>query len=89
MMDWLSRKDVKFLAGKKIFLLSTSSGARGAMSSMEVMKVLLARFGGSIEDTFSLPTFYENFSVDDESISNLEMRTTVLKKLQNFVINFQ
>lgn len=88
-MDWLSRLDVKFLAGKKIFLLSTSPGARGAMGSIEVVKVLLTRFGGTIEDTFSLPTFYENFSVDDKTISNQEMRTAVLAKLQHFVSNFQ
>jgi chromate reductase len=89
MMDWLSRLDVKFLADKKIFLLSASPGQRGGSGSMEVMKVMLTRFGGTIIDTYSFPSFYENFAVEDKTISNHEMKAIVLDKLQLFVNNFQ
>jgi chromate reductase len=85
MMDWLSRLDVKFLKDKKVFLLSTSPGARGGMSSLEVAKTLLTRFGAEVVATYSLPSFKENFSSEQKSISNPEMKAEVLKKLHDFV----
>ena len=35
-MDWLSRFDTKFLADKKILLMATSNGGRGAIGALEV-----------------------------------------------------
>ncbi|HAT65379.1 MAG TPA: NADPH-dependent FMN reductase, partial [Flavobacteriaceae bacterium] len=34
-LDWLSRIEYKFLAKKNVFLMSTSNGKRGALSSQE------------------------------------------------------
>ncbi len=83
-LDWLSRLDRKFLEGKKIFLLSTSNGARGGMSSLDVVKNMLPRFGGEIVDTYSLPSFKENFSVDEKNISNAAINHEIVVKLHQF-----
>ncbi|MEC7265707.1 MAG: NAD(P)H-dependent oxidoreductase [Bacteroidota bacterium] len=61
-LDWLSRLDRNFLEGTKILLMSTSGGKRGAKGSLAVIENLLPRFGGEVITTFSLPSFYENFS---------------------------
>ncbi|MET7029009.1 NADPH-dependent FMN reductase [Sediminicola luteus] len=61
LMDWLSRVDKRFLEDKKIFLMSTSPGRRGAISSLTYVKDTLPRFGGEIMTTFSLPSFNDNF----------------------------
>lgn len=61
LIDWLSRLDRNFLEGKKVLLLSTSPGKRGAISAMEQAKGVLPRFGAEIVATFSLPSFYDNF----------------------------
>lgn len=83
-LDWLSRLDRKFLEGKKVFLLSTSNGARGGMSSLEVVKNMLPRFGAEIIDTYSLASFKENFSVEETKITNDEIKNEILQKLHQF-----
>ncbi len=60
-MDWLSRLDRSFLTGKRILLTSTSPGARGAASSLEYTKGILPRFGGKVVQSFSFPSFNDNF----------------------------
>ncbi|TFG71303.1 MAG: NADPH-dependent oxidoreductase [Flavobacteriales bacterium] len=61
LIDWLSRLERKFLQDKKIMLMATSKGKRGAMGSLEVVKNVLPRFGAEIVVTFSLPSFTDNF----------------------------
>ncbi|WP_037320779.1 NADPH-dependent FMN reductase [Salegentibacter sp. Hel_I_6] len=63
-IDWLSRLDRNFLAGKKILLISTSPGKRGAASALEYTKGILPRFGGEVIESFSLPSFNDNFKED-------------------------
>ncbi|MFH6604041.1 NADPH-dependent FMN reductase [Maribacter algicola] len=63
LLDWLSRVDRKFLESTKVLLMSTSGGKRGGMSSLEVVKNMLPRFGAEVVATFSLPSFNENFDV--------------------------
>lgn len=60
-IDWLSRLDRNFLVDKKILLISTSPGKRGAASSLEYTKNILPRFGGQVIESFSLPSFKDNF----------------------------
>ncbi|WP_297764694.1 NADPH-dependent FMN reductase [uncultured Muriicola sp.] len=61
LIDWLSRLERKFLENTKIFLMSTSYGKRGGMSSLAKVEEILPRFGGEVVATFSLPSFKENF----------------------------
>ncbi|MBE7639338.1 NADPH-dependent FMN reductase [Salegentibacter sp. BLCTC] len=68
MIDWLSRLDRNFLANKRILLISTSPGRRGAASALEYTKGILPRFGGEVIESFSLPSFQDNFK--NEKILN-------------------
>jgi NAD(P)H-dependent FMN reductase len=70
-LDWLSRLDRKFLSDKKILLMGTSGGKRGAQGSIEVITKLLPRFGGEIVTSFSLPGFGENFTEEGITDSTL------------------
>lgn len=83
-LDWLSRLDRKFLEGKKIFLLSASTGARGAIGSQEVVHQLILRFGGEVVDTYAFPSFKDNFSAENQQISNAEINQDILSKLAQF-----
>ncbi len=67
-LDWLSRLQRNFLEGKKILLFSTSPGGRGAKSSLEYTKNIFQRFGGEVIESFSLPSFKDNFR--DGKITN-------------------
>lgn len=84
LMDWLSRVDKRFLEGKKIFLMSTSPGKRGAMSSLTYVKDTLPRFGAEIITTFSLPSFNDNFD-PKSGILNAELSTGHQEALEDFL----
>lgn len=64
LLDWLSRLERNFLEDTEVLLMSTSPGKRGGISSLEIIKNLLPRFGASISATFSLPSFHQNFDTE-------------------------
>ncbi len=65
LLDWLSRLNLKFLANKKVLLMSTSPGKRGAIGAHNQVNDVLPRFGAEIVSTFSLPSFYDNLDKDN------------------------
>lgn len=83
-IDWLSRIDRNFLIDKKVFLMSTSPGRRGASGSLEISKDLLLRFGGEIIETFSLPSFNHFFS-EQGGILEEPYKTEHSIKLKSFL----
>ncbi|VXC09603.1 NADPH-dependent FMN reductase [Maribacter litoralis] len=83
-MDWLSRLDVKFLAGKKILLMATSNGGRGAIGALEVAEKMIARFQGTVVASFSLPKYSENFD-EEKGITNAELAKVHAEKVSAFV----
>ncbi|MEB8328928.1 NAD(P)H-dependent oxidoreductase [Flavobacteriaceae bacterium KMM 6897] len=84
LMDWLSRVDKRFLEDKKIFLMSTSPGRRGGISSLTYVKDTLPRFGGEIISTFSLPSFNDNFEIE-KGILDEELNTGHQVALEDFL----
>ncbi|WP_109097545.1 NADPH-dependent FMN reductase [Aquimarina sp. AU58] len=69
-IDWLSRLDRNFLEGKKILLMSTSPGKRGGLSALEFAKNVFPRFGAEIVESFSFPSFYDNFSIESNTVTD-------------------
>lgn len=82
-LDWLSRVDKNFLEGKKILLMATSPGKRGAISALDLVNQLLPRFGATAITTFSLPSFYENFE-DSKGITDVDLAKKHQEALTNF-----
>ncbi|MBZ0328227.1 MAG: NAD(P)H-dependent oxidoreductase [Altibacter sp.] len=83
-MDWLSRLEYKFLIDKKVLLMSTSNGKRGALSALEYTKGVLPRYGGTVIESFAFPSFSENFSVEKKEITNEVLQLGFIDVLQNF-----
>jgi len=84
-IDWLSRADLKFLEGKKVLLMSTSTGKRGGASSLAYFKDTLPRFGAEVVESFSLPSFNENFNIEENKIVD----EITLLGLNDVVSNFE
>jgi len=85
LMDWSSRKKMKFMEGKKVFLISTSPGPRGGMGSLEAAKNRFPRHGAEIVATYSLPLFDQNFD-PERGIINEELNRQfkgVLEQIAN------
>lgn len=80
--DWMSRIEAKVFQGKKMLLLSTSPGGRGASSVLEIAKERFPRHDAQVVATFSLPSFNDNFDAE-KGIINEELKT----KLQEIVTN--
>ncbi len=65
-MDWKSRiPDSKIWENKPMFVLSTSPGKRGGSNVMAVVKSHFPHQGADIQASFSLPSFYANYSAED------------------------
>lgn len=83
--DWASRQDKNVFQQKPLLLLSTSPGKRGGKSAVETAKISLPHYGGNIKATFSLPSFNDNFDVENGRISNAELD----QELKDIITNFE
>ena len=67
-----------------MLLMATSPGWRGGSNVLAVAKNAFTFYGGNIKETFSLPSFEDNFDTEDGEISNNELD----KQLRDIVKNF-
>lgn len=68
-IDWLSRVNMKIWREKPMLLMATSPGGRGGASVLQSASAYFPFIGADITDTFSLPSFYDNFTngeINDE-----------------------
>ncbi|MDO5637709.1 MAG: NADPH-dependent FMN reductase [Myroides sp.] len=77
--DWLSRIQLKFLADKKVFILSTSNGKRGGLGANETLQKLVTRFGCEVFEYYAFSAFSDNFDINNQKITN----ETYLQELEN------
>lgn len=69
-IDWLSRVNMKIWREKPMLLMATSPGGRGGATVLQSASAYFPFMGASITDTFSLPSFYDNFNgqISDEGL---------------------
>lgn len=82
--DWASRIEGKVWAGKPMLLLSTSPGARGGATVLEAGKATFPRMGADLKASFSLPSFYDNFS-DESGITDPELAAGLDRAVAAFI----
>jgi NAD(P)H-dependent FMN reductase len=81
-LDWTSRINGKIFQGKKMLLMATSPGARGGKSVLDISKDRFPRHDANVLNTFSLPSFNENFD-EEKGITNDDMRNELLEIIQS------
>lgn len=81
-LDWISRIDTNVWKEKPMLLMATSPGERGGTDVLGVAKNRFPHLGGNIIATFSLPSFFENFSND--KITHKELETELNNNIQLF-----
>ena len=84
LIDWCSRINAKIFQNKPMLLMATSPGARGGATVLEIAKNNFPRFDANIKAVFLLSSFNENFDVQANVISNIELD----KELKEIVANF-
>ncbi|MEC7770290.1 MAG: NAD(P)H-dependent oxidoreductase [Bacteroidota bacterium] len=87
-IDWLSRVDQRFLQDKPILLLSTSPGATGGKSHLEILAKLVQRWGGELVGQFSLGDFNRNFDCLTNTLCKSKDEQS-LKQLVESLLNYQ
>jgi NAD(P)H-dependent FMN reductase len=84
LLDWCSRINVAVFQDKSAVFLATSLGPGGANSVLQTAIASAPFFGADIKGSFSLPSFYENFDLEKQLISNVELQeqlANVMKSL--------
>lgn len=71
--DWCSRIDLNTFANKPMLLMSTSPGGFEGGNVMNLAKAFFPKSGANIIETFSLPSFYQNFPEADIVNEELQM----------------
>lgn len=87
--DWISRiPDRKVFNGTPVFLMTTSPGARGGASSMEIASKRFPRDGAKLISTYSLPNFFDNFK-EGKIISSdfMEGFEQEISKVKNYFLD--
>lgn len=74
LFDWASRIDRNVYQGKPAVLLSTSPGPRGADNILQTAQESAQFFGMSVKATLSIPSFFENFDVEQGRIIDDEIQ---------------
>lgn len=83
-VDWCSRINPKIFQDKPMLLMATSPGARGGASVLEIAKNNFPRFTADIKAVFSLPSFNDNFDVENGRISNEELNNQLNEIVKGF-----
>ncbi|MDT0293819.1 NADPH-dependent FMN reductase [Mesonia ostreae] len=84
-IDWLSRLDRQFLSNKKVLLMSTSTGSKGAASALEYTEFILPKFGAEVVASFSFPYFNENFDLEKLKVTDETLQLGIIDTLSNFL----
>jgi len=82
LFDWMSRIEKKTFFGKPMLLMATSDGRRGAQLVLGMAQSRFPRHDAYIIESFSLPSFYDNFS--DGKIINPELDEELKSKVKLF-----
>ena len=82
LMDWLSRITPKMFRNKPMLLMSTSPGGRGGAGVLAAAMDRFPRHDAKIIETFSLPSFSENFQVNQ--IRNLDFDKKLIEITRKF-----
>lgn len=73
LFDWTSRIDQKLFQNKPMVLLATSPGPGGAASVLAAATGSAPYFAGDVKASLSIPSFYDNFDMEKQQLTNPEL----------------
>jgi chromate reductase len=80
--DWASRIKPKVYQDKPMLLLATSPGSRGGQSVLELATNQIPRFGGELIASISVPSFFENFDENNDTMTNTELSAQIQQAVE-------
>lgn len=79
LFDWTSRINRKVFQNKPTILLSTSPGVNGGASVLESAAKSAPYFGANVKAKISVPSFYDNFDLITERVTNNEINKQLVE----------
>ncbi len=67
-LDWCSRKDLKFLNNKKIIILTVTPGGRGGAGVRQILETSLPYFGSKIVGSFGVGNYRPEMDIISELV---------------------
>jgi len=81
--DWCSRINPKVYQNKPMMLLATSPGKGGASNVLSTAMNSIPHFDGIIKGSFSLPSFYDNFDIENNIVSNKALNAKLKDEVEH------
>ncbi|MEL7981720.1 NAD(P)H-dependent oxidoreductase [Vreelandella titanicae] len=81
LFDWTSRIDMKVFQNKPVLMLSTSPGQGGAQSVLASAQASAPYFSATVIGALSLPSFFENFDLEQGIVTNQQFNRDLLGTL--------
>ncbi|PHS76808.1 MAG: NADPH-dependent FMN reductase [Rhodospirillaceae bacterium] len=85
LFDWCSLFGKEVYQGKKMVLLSTSTGPSGAASVLAQAVNSSPFFAGDIKGSVSVPSFNENFDSATGKITNPDIKAQLVEAMENLL----
>ena len=83
LFDWCSRTNTKVFQNKPMVMLSTSPGGRGGASVLATATQSAPHFAADLKGSLSIPSFNDNFDVDNNRLSNEELNDKLVTVMGN------
>lgn len=77
LFDWTSRINMQVFQNKPVVYLATSPGPGGAQSVLAAASGSAPYFAADVKASVSIPSFYDNFDVEQQKITNGELADQV------------
>ncbi len=84
LFDWASRIEQKVYQNKPALFLSTSPGAGGASSVLKSAEASAQFWGADLKGVFSVPSFYDNFDLEQGTLKNPKLQNELLNVIGGF-----
>ena len=81
LFDWCSRIDTKVFQNKPMVMLATSPGGRGGATVLNNAVDAAPHFKGDVKGSYAIPSFYDNFDLEKNVLSNDEIESELIKTL--------
>jgi NAD(P)H-dependent FMN reductase len=82
LFDWTSRINSKVYQNTPMLMLSTSPGPGGAANVLAAAKKSAPHFAADVKASISVPSFYDNFDVDTNQLTNAQIKREIEQAVQ-------
>jgi NAD(P)H-dependent FMN reductase len=83
--DWASRINQKVFQNKPMILLATSPGPGGGSNVLTSATASAPHFDGVVKASLAVPSFYDNFDIEQGRITNVEINRQLLTAMDSLI----